>query len=644
MLGGENAIARLGRDLDVVAAANQVDPELLRRMLRSDASLRVTDRGRLVYVEPAATGPETDAAGFGPSGPEALGPVAPPSAFPADQTFHLHSRPGSKRTIYLDFDGYLMADTPWSFGGDCFASAADRDGDPTTFSASELAWVQDVFLRVAEDFSAFEVDVTTEDPPLEVIDRTGYGDDVYGTRLVLTSSRGLCPNGKTVQQTVCPGGCGGMASHASFDLPYSHESWQPNLVFTGSVGNGAAGATSHETGHSLGLFHDGTPTAEYYGGHGVWGAMMGLPYYRTILHWSKGEYAGASNKSDDYLTMAYHGVAARTDDHGDTAAVATPLSPGQPVDAVISKPSDVDAFSFSTTGGNVTVSVVPAANGPALDASLALLRADGSVVATADPPTGDAAAGGTAAVLSAMGASITMNLPAGSYVVLVQGVGWGDPLATGYTDYGSIGAYSIVAGGPIPVPTATPVPTPVPPFVCPASPLPDSECRQVTKPLASTLQLRNDPANPSRAILGWKWTAGESTSLGDLGDPTTSTDWRLCVYDGASSLVGSLRIPAGGTCDRGVPCWKSVTGGFSYRNGALAPDGVQQARFKSGVDGRASLQVSGKGALLPAVPHPLALPVAVQASNSAGGCWAASFGASDPKARNDVAIFKGRGD
>ena len=90
--------------------------------------------------------------------------------------------------------------------------------------------------------------------------------------------------------------------------------------------------------------------------------------------------------------------------------------------------------------------------------------------------------------------------------------------------------------------------------------------------------------------------------------------------------------------------WKAVTGGHAYRDSELTPDGVQQGRMKSGVDGRAGLQVSGKGALLPAVSLPLALPVTVQASNSEGGCWAATFDASDPKARNDSMTFKGRGD
>ncbi|MFM7736635.1 MAG: hypothetical protein ACKPBU_11735 [Alphaproteobacteria bacterium] len=644
LIGGEDAIARLGGDLDRVAAANQVSPDVLRSRLRSDASLHVNARGRLVYVEPAEIGADDAEPSLAPGRPAAAISPAPAAPFPLDQTFHLHSRLGSKRTIHLDFDGYLMADTPWYFGGDCFATAADRDGDPSRFSDSELAWVQEVFLRVAQDYSAFEVDVTTEDPPLAVIDRAGPSDDVYGTRLVFTSSRGLCPNGKTVQQNVCPTGCGGMASHASFDVPYSHEANQPNLVFTGSVGGGAAGAASHESGHSLGLFHDGNGSSEYYGGQGSWAPVMGLPYYKTILHWSRGEYPGASNKSNDYLTMAYHGVAARTDDHGNSGTSATPLSPGVATDGVIATQADVDAFSFSTSGGSVTVTAAPAAWSRNLDLSLTLLRDDGSVVATADPSTIDAATGGSAAVLAAMGASITRTLAAGSFVVLVDGVGAGDPLATGYTDYGSIGSYAIVAGGPIPTPTATPAPTPTPEFRCPDSPIEDATCHHVTKPLASSLQLRSDPSSPSRAQLGWKWTAGDATSPDDLGDPTTSTAWRLCVYDGSSSLVAAVRLPAGGTCSKGAPCWKAVSGGFAYRDGELTPDGVQQARIKSGTDGRSSLQVSGKGALLPPVGLPLALPVTVQASNSDVGCWAAAFDASDPKARNDASTFKGRGD
>ncbi|MBU6281404.1 hypothetical protein KGQ64_04100, partial [bacterium] len=61
-VGGEAALSRLGRDLDHVAAANQVDPQVLRRMLRSDPSLQVHRSGRLFWVEPPLPATDDDAA------------------------------------------------------------------------------------------------------------------------------------------------------------------------------------------------------------------------------------------------------------------------------------------------------------------------------------------------------------------------------------------------------------------------------------------------------------------------------------------------------------------------------------------------------------------------------------------------------
>ena len=72
---------------------------------------------------------------------------------------------------------------------------------------------------------------------------------------------------------------------------------------------------SHETGHSLGLAHDGqfrfyTDIAEdppenvrlfveYYGGHGAgqtaWAPIMGVGYGKYLTQWSQGEYFNATN-------------------------------------------------------------------------------------------------------------------------------------------------------------------------------------------------------------------------------------------------------------------------------------------------------------------------------------------------------------
>ena len=52
------------------------------------------------------------------------------SVVPLSSTFSLHSRPGSKRTIYLDFDGATLEGTAWNSGGNTITAIAyDFDGN-----------------------------------------------------------------------------------------------------------------------------------------------------------------------------------------------------------------------------------------------------------------------------------------------------------------------------------------------------------------------------------------------------------------------------------------------------------------------------------------------------------------------------------
>ena len=48
--------------------------------------------------------------------------------------------------------------------------------------------IQSVWQRVAEDYSMFDVDVTTQDPGLAAIDRTDVNDQNYGTRALITNT------------------------------------------------------------------------------------------------------------------------------------------------------------------------------------------------------------------------------------------------------------------------------------------------------------------------------------------------------------------------------------------------------------------------------------------------------------------------
>jgi hypothetical protein len=82
-------------------------------------------------------------------------------------TFKLHSNPLATKSIYLDFDGYLIAagsawSTDFNGGQTINAPAWSIDADPTSFNDAERAVIQGIWQRVAEDFAPFNINVTTE--------------------------------------------------------------------------------------------------------------------------------------------------------------------------------------------------------------------------------------------------------------------------------------------------------------------------------------------------------------------------------------------------------------------------------------------------------------------------------------------------
>ncbi|HSK25639.1 MAG TPA: M12 family metallo-peptidase [Jiangellales bacterium] len=421
---GAAAVAALGDRLPAVAALNGITGRALRDLLLGDGTAWLDRSGRLYYVEPpapAGTGETDAAAGAGP--------------YPYDQTFTLHSRPGAQRTIYLDFTGHVVTGTAWNVGRQASATVEpyDTDGNPASFSPAEMDVVQEVWQRVAEDYAPFDVDVTTEEPPYEAINRNGSTDQVYGTRVVISPT--------SFYYSSCS--CGGVAYVGVFDRTSNHAYYQPAFVFTRGVGNGAKNiveAASHEAGHNLGLSHDGTASTGYYSGHGAWAPIMGVGYSKAITQWSRGEYSGANNTQDDIAVMVGRGAPLRADDHGNTTGTATPLAAGTAsASGVIGARTDVDVFSVPAGAGSLSVSLGPAAAGANLDAKVELLDAAGAVIASADPASGQT----SAATAFGLGASLTATVPAGTSYVRVDGVGFGSPLTSGYSDYGSLGAYTL---------------------------------------------------------------------------------------------------------------------------------------------------------------------------------------------------------
>jgi hypothetical protein len=406
----------------------------LETRLAADPNLRVTPEGVAFYIDPAPTGAPAATDRF----------VA--EAFPLDQTFKLHSKPNSQRTIYLDVNGQNVSNTHWntSYGvPNGNHPALDLAGNGPGFSNSELLDIQEIWQRVAEDYAPFDVDVTTEEPAAGEIDRTGAADQVYGTRALITPSTSAATN-------ICGGGCGGVAFIGVFNwfsASDPHARYQPAWVFPQLLSNDVkniAEATTHEVGHNLGLDHDGTTTQNYYAGHNGWAPIMGVGYDEPIVQFALNDYPNADlggpgpgslqSNADDIVTITQFGANLRTDEPGTSVANAGAV----PAKGYIRNRTDVDYFALGTCAVPPVVTANPAPVSPNLDIDLRLLDAS-STVLDADNPT---SARVNRDVASGLGAQVSFGAAGGPYYVRVDGVGRGTA-TNGYTDYGSIGAYTL---------------------------------------------------------------------------------------------------------------------------------------------------------------------------------------------------------
>ncbi len=194
------------------------------------------------------------------------------------------------------------------------------------------------------------------------------------------------------------------------------------------------------------------------------------------------------------------------------------------------------------------------------------------------------------------------------------------------------------------LPGATTVSFSVVPAACGA--VPALGCGQQLRPDRGSLAL-TDASPDAKDRLQWSWVDGSATTKPELGDPSSSTSYRLCVWDetaGVPRLVGSLGVPVGGTC-AGKPCWRATSTGFRYRDPNAANDGIRQIVLKAGAAGRGKIQIRGQGdkLALPRLPFAQASTVTVQLRNDGSpSCWGATYGA--PARRNQSDQFKDRGD
>ncbi len=169
-------------------------------------------------------------------------------------------------------------------------------------------------------------------------------------------------------------------------------------------------------------------------GHGNWAPIMGVGYYKPITQWSRGEYANANNKEDDLSIISGY-LNYRGDDHGNNFASSTNINinsnnqiNGQ--NGVIERAGDLDFFKFNCGTGNVTLDINTVGRYGDLDVLVRLY---------------EARTGNQIGVFNGGGLNTRLEayLEAGVYYLAVDGTGAGNPATDGYSDYASLGSFSI---------------------------------------------------------------------------------------------------------------------------------------------------------------------------------------------------------
>ncbi|MDB5323387.1 MAG: hypothetical protein JWN40_5018 [Phycisphaerales bacterium] len=344
-------------------------------------------------------------------------------SMPGSEVPNLASRPSSTAKLYLDFNGDFT--TNWGGHQPGSTPAYDTNGDPTTFSTSELAAINEIWARVSEKYASFDLDVTTIDP--------GTYNDRQALHVVIGGNGAWTGSGAL----------GGIAEEQGFYDGHSNTVFifEDNLARVSSV----AEACCHESGHAFGLSHqssydlNGIKTAEYNSGDARSAPVMGNSYSAQRGLWWYGTSVWNNIYQDDLSVLsnsATNGFGYRPDDHGNSIGSADAFSLSGTTlsgSGVIETTADTDSFSFSTSGGAVSFTAAVgsyvlaqtgSSAGGTLDLRLELRDAAGNLITSADT--------------ASLGETVTANLAAGTYYLIVASHG----------GYGDVGTYSITGTAP----------------------------------------------------------------------------------------------------------------------------------------------------------------------------------------------------
>lgn len=325
-----------------------------------------------------------------------------------------NSLPEARATLYLDFDGQLVTATSWNWDGAIQAKA----------SALSAAAIKEITQRVAEDFSPFQLNVTTD------IAAFNQADKAKRLRIIITPTHQWY----------------GEAAGVSFIGSFNWGDGTPAFVFEEVLNRNVkyiAETISHEAGHAMGLHHqsiyndDCSKLVDYNGGRGIgetgWAPIMGVGYYKNLTTWHNGSSAlNCNSYQNDMEVIAGATGGFRTDDYSNEWQKAT-LIPGSTnqlqMNGIINDAMDKDVFRFEVTDAAILhvnanpLHVAGNNEGANLDIQLRILNHRGEQIGRYNPS-------------ATLNATIDTLLAKGSYYLEVDGAG-----NQYYSDAGIVGNY-----------------------------------------------------------------------------------------------------------------------------------------------------------------------------------------------------------
>lgn len=170
-------------------------------------------------------------------------------------------------------------------------------------------------------------------------------------------------------------------------------------------------------------------------------------------------------------------------------------------------------------------------------------------------------------------------------------------------------------------------------------PAPAAGCKE-PQPELGVLAYASPSVNQPHT-LKWNWRGADATTAAELGDPTTTTSYAVCIYRRIGltedlGLVLTAEAPAGAMSGTRRSWSVTPKGRIRFRSGTGNSDGLTEISVAPGTSGQARLLVRGKGGALDFNPISGVLPVTAQLRASNGTCFESHY---TGRIRDTVVVF-----